>query len=1218
MSSSAGALPRVYVSSTSEDLRACREAVSRTLRRLRCDDIAMENYVAEPGSALDRCLADVRSCDLYIGVIGWRYGCVPPGHDRSFVELEYRAAVSAGTDLLIFILDDDAPWPRSGIDPDLRRIEALRAELGNAYLAGLFRGPDDLAAAVATAVARWRSDRRQLPGTVLDPELLVRYHDQLRRRYGRIETDALSPPERADHGQMRLCSVFVEQDTRENLPPTELPLQLRRQLWRQGEFVEPDLPAGVDAEQLRRLHEQYRAAPQRGVLDVVAAPDQRLAVILGDPGSGKSTLARYLVLALAGESDALDALAGHLPVLVELRTLVAAGAPFSGDFLELVDRTSGLAMGVPVLAPYLRSGGQAVVVFDGLDEVFDPRAREELSRQIGGFAGEFPAVRVVVTSRVIGYRHAALADAGFRDHTLQELTSYQIRVFLRVWYRLTCPDRPEEAARRRALLLGAIESSRAIADLAGNPLLLTILAVLAQQDELPRQKWQLYEHASTVLVERWDVSRHLRESGVAADYIDREDKKQLLRRIAYRMQSGADGVAGNLVHGSTLHRVIEDYLVQNYRRDLVEAKRAATVIIEQLRERNFVLSRYGPELYGFVHRSFLEFFCAADIERRFNRDREMVPADLRQLYGAHWADPSWREVLRLLAAELTEPIVGDLIGYLVHEVDPHWLARISIDTTSWRWAEESGPWNIVLAAQCLAELRQPQRVPDAGGAVLDAVALLLESEVDDFRAMTLIEEEILPSIRILGPRWPQRERYLDWYLRRGVVQDADRWNGLAGLIAVLLHPESAEVRRALVASSAEPSSFGYRWGAGLATLVADGHVDRRPFLDDLVATADPDARCAVAEGLAERGAVEELWYLATVDPDDDVLDGAIEAILTDLDPEHARARSVVRERAGTNAHWATLAFDVDALVVGTPEHQAAVARLLAELSDGDGYGRERVLATLTAAVTDPTVWSALWQLVTGERDEGVLRRAVETMLEAGLAEEHIDSALRHRIREGPAPESAARVQLLGYPEDPEALDRVRWDAANAPDENERIASVIALAGSHADDLETVRLARDRAASDTSARVVVTACRVLEAGKQPDLARDLLCFRTADADLDIARATAHELIGYASSAQPRRAVDPQTRAAIRALVRRNADPYLLSVLVEHPVSDPDDSADVQDLLIFDSASWTRWTTLARAALRLAPERAACRAGGPARQAGHDRRRVGARHTAGRPA
>ena len=68
---------RIYISSTYNDLRECREQVYRTLRQLGHDVIAMEDYVATDQRPLDKCLQDVASCDLYVGIFAWRYGYIP-------------------------------------------------------------------------------------------------------------------------------------------------------------------------------------------------------------------------------------------------------------------------------------------------------------------------------------------------------------------------------------------------------------------------------------------------------------------------------------------------------------------------------------------------------------------------------------------------------------------------------------------------------------------------------------------------------------------------------------------------------------------------------------------------------------------------------------------------------------------------------------------------------------------------------------------------------------------------------------------------------------------------------------------------------------------------------------------------------------------------------------------------------------------------------------
>jgi hypothetical protein len=159
---------KIYISSTYQDLSDHRSAVDRTLRRMSHDVIGMEQYVAEGNKPLDRCLADVRLADLYVVILGWRYGYVPldqpPPVALSITELEYNAAVAAGKPILAFLLDPDTPWPTSRVDamsaepqrgeprPGFN-IARFRSLLGTNYLAGMFRTPEDVASQVAAAVA---------------------------------------------------------------------------------------------------------------------------------------------------------------------------------------------------------------------------------------------------------------------------------------------------------------------------------------------------------------------------------------------------------------------------------------------------------------------------------------------------------------------------------------------------------------------------------------------------------------------------------------------------------------------------------------------------------------------------------------------------------------------------------------------------------------------------------------------------------------------------------------------------------------------------------------------------------------------------------------------------------------------------------------------------------------------------------------------------------
>ncbi|NUP23626.1 MAG: DUF4062 domain-containing protein [Streptomyces sp.] len=169
---------KVYLSSTVSDLEKYRAAVLARLRKLPLDVVAMEDYAAFEERPLEKCLADVASCDVYVGLFAFRYGFVPEvgpqnPDGRSITELEYRKAGEAGRKRLIFLVDDDASWPMGHVDaltdpgtPSATGIKRLRDELKKVHGIGWFTNPGDLAADVVSAVA---ADLHLPPGALAPP-----------------------------------------------------------------------------------------------------------------------------------------------------------------------------------------------------------------------------------------------------------------------------------------------------------------------------------------------------------------------------------------------------------------------------------------------------------------------------------------------------------------------------------------------------------------------------------------------------------------------------------------------------------------------------------------------------------------------------------------------------------------------------------------------------------------------------------------------------------------------------------------------------------------------------------------------------------------------------------------------------------------------------------------------------------------------------------------
>lgn len=100
---------KIYISSTFRDLHAHRAAVDRNLRSMGHDVIGMEQYVAEGGRPLQRCLADVEAADVYVLLLGWRSGYRPTEcnpNRLSITELEFQHAKRLTTKpILAFLLE---------------------------------------------------------------------------------------------------------------------------------------------------------------------------------------------------------------------------------------------------------------------------------------------------------------------------------------------------------------------------------------------------------------------------------------------------------------------------------------------------------------------------------------------------------------------------------------------------------------------------------------------------------------------------------------------------------------------------------------------------------------------------------------------------------------------------------------------------------------------------------------------------------------------------------------------------------------------------------------------------------------------------------------------------------------------------------------------------------------------------------------------------------
>jgi hypothetical protein len=168
-------MKEVFLSSTSE-LEEYRDAVRTAIVGL--DGyrlVAMEYFGARDHKPIEYCQKTVARSDIFIGLIGARHGSCPKGSERSFTELEYKAAREAGKRLLIFITPDDFPCPANLSETDEKRLlqQAFRARVTNEYICDTFTTPDNLALRVVQAIRHIEREEETPSLKKLTPEVEV-------------------------------------------------------------------------------------------------------------------------------------------------------------------------------------------------------------------------------------------------------------------------------------------------------------------------------------------------------------------------------------------------------------------------------------------------------------------------------------------------------------------------------------------------------------------------------------------------------------------------------------------------------------------------------------------------------------------------------------------------------------------------------------------------------------------------------------------------------------------------------------------------------------------------------------------------------------------------------------------------------------------------------------------------------------------------------------
>ncbi|CCI07108.1 NACHT domain-containing protein [Microcystis aeruginosa] len=582
---------------------------------------------------------------------------------------------------------------------------------------------------------------------------LDNYAEGLKKEYGHLKLECLDT---TTYEQIKLWRMFVPQNVRrckQFIPQLyELPKEVLQELVDRGEITQAEL---------ERKRQEYVNEKLYPVLNIVNSSEYRRTVILGDPGAGKSSLLQYLALNWA-EKELSQRVLLPLPLLIELRIYARdKDEKKCKNILEFFHQGNLICHLNQLALDDKLKKGQVVVLFDGLDEVFNPQLREEIVTDIKRFSIQYPQVQIIVTSRWLGYKAEELNHAGFDHFMIQDLDQNQIEDFIKRWHDLAFENR-DDKTQKQERLQKAIKESKAIRQLAGNPLLLTMMAILNRTQELQRYRSKLYEKASEVLLHQWDFET--KEGLIDPELkkylynIDLRDKRDILRLVASAMQAGEKGLAANLIYKEELENILTQYLEKTgiNKRD---ASDLTDLIIKQLRYRNFILCSLGGNAFAFVHRTFLEYFCACEFYERFKNRGFPDGITLEELktkvFGEHYSDPVWKEVLCLLmgmlSAEFPKEVAEELINYLIDMEE-----------------KDKGFAHLFLAADCYGELRNQSIYVELSQRLLDSLQSLTKSSYryadTDFKEKTVAK---------IGAIW--QDHRTGWSVLQAIATERNVW-----------------------------------------------------------------------------------------------------------------------------------------------------------------------------------------------------------------------------------------------------------------------------------------------------------------------------------------------------------------------------------------------------------------------------------------------------------
>lgn len=335
------------------------------------------------------------------------------------------------------------------------------------------------------------------------------------------------------------------------------------------------------------------ADPSFEEMSVEKVADQNVNCILmtGEAGSGKSTAVLRVAYKVA-----IDSIKNpdkyKVPVLVRA---VDVEENSEGSLIEYLDRFTrkiGKAGRACFSIDDLHSG-RMVLFVDGLDEVSNHAAREEVLSRVNDFSAEYPKVKIILTARPYQFIHELSVLAGYRRYQISPLNwAGAEKIVVNIQKGKEIPDEQRKELLRRMEQVHGIEL---------NPLLVSVFAATSEysKQDLPANITELFKKFTELMLGRWDE-----EKGLSQQYQARL-KDHVLCQVAFGMHK----------NGATSIKIEElDERIEGELRRVGYRKSNVAEIRDEIVIRSG-LFRSDGENVAFRHHLLQEFFAGRGIPK---------------------------------------------------------------------------------------------------------------------------------------------------------------------------------------------------------------------------------------------------------------------------------------------------------------------------------------------------------------------------------------------------------------------------------------------------------------------------------------------------------------------------------------------------------------------------------------------------------------------------